>query len=157
MPARLSGRPSILPGSRSSFIAGPLVIPPGSIREGPHIDLEGPGRSMLLSQVKVCLGDLLGKHQAIVFHAADFSQLLEPLRAQHFAQRVRCVDGSIDQDVRNVDPLRGKLCIEGLAKHSTAPHRGRVRVLSGVAPYGRRCGGDENRSFAAFFHVRTHG
>ena len=94
---------------------------------------------MLPGQVEIGVGDLLGKHQPVVLHAAGFPQFLEALRAQHLPQRVGCIYGPIDQNVGDVDALRRKLRVERLAKHSTPAHGGRVRVLATIATYGGRC------------------
>ena len=50
-----------------------LVIPPGSVRERPHVDFVSPRRSVLLREMEVGLGDLFWEQEPVVFHAARFA------------------------------------------------------------------------------------
>ena len=126
-----------------------LVVPPGPVREGPHVDLVGPGRAVLVGQVEVGLGELARHQQPVVLEALRLAQLLEALGPEHAPEGVRGVDRTVDQDVRDVDPLRRELGVEGLAEHAPAPHGGRVGVLAGVAAHGRGGRGHEQRALAA--------
>ncbi len=50
---------------------------------------------MLLGQMKIRVGDFFREHKAVVFHASGFPQFLNLLRAQHFSQGVRRIDGAV--------------------------------------------------------------
>ena len=93
---------------------------------------------MLFREVDVRLRDLCGKHEPVMFAASGLSQLLEPFRSQHLAQSVGRIDGTVDHDVDDVNPLRRELRVEGLAEHSPSSHGGRVRMLSAVPAHRRR-------------------
>ena len=56
--------------------------------------------------MEVGVRDHLGQHQAVMFHAAAFPQLLVLFGAKHFAERIGRIDRSIDQDVNDVNSLR---------------------------------------------------
>lgn len=58
---------------------------------------------MLLGQMEVGVRDFGGQHKAIMLHASGFSQLLKFLGAQHLSQRIRCIYGTIDNDVSDVN------------------------------------------------------
>ena len=121
-----------VPGSvPARFIS---VIPPGTIGERAQIELVRPARSMLLREVKVCFRDPLGKQQSVVFVAPGFPQQLKSFRPEHLAQSIGCVDGAVDDDVYDMDSLRGELRIERLAEHSSTTHGGRMRMLPAVSP-----------------------
>ena len=70
---------------------------------------------MLPGDVEIRLGHSLGHEQAVVLEAAGLAQLLEAFGAQYLAERIRRVDGAVDQDVGHVDALRRKLGVERLA------------------------------------------
>ena len=44
---------------------------------------------MLLRDVEIGIRDLGGQDEPIMFHAAGFTEFLEPFRAEHFTQRKR--------------------------------------------------------------------
>ena len=66
-----------------------------------------PHRPVLLRKMQVRVGNFRRQHQPVVFHAARFPQLLEPLGTEHFSERVRRIDRSVDEDVHDVNALRG--------------------------------------------------
>ena len=73
-----------------------------------------------------------------MLHTHGLSQFLEAFRSKHLAERVRGVDGTINNDVRDVNTAGGKLCIEGLAQHTAPAHGSGVTVLTRVAANGCR-------------------
>lgn len=76
---------------------------------------------MLLGQMEVSVGNLVRKHKSVMLHASRFSQLLKSLGTKHLPQSIRCIYSTIDDDMGDVDSLRGKLRVERLAEQSSPP------------------------------------
>lgn len=102
------------------------MVPPGEIGERADIDLVSPSGAMLFGEVHVRLGDVCRQNESVMLVATRFTQVLEALGPEHFAERVRRVHRSIDDNVGDVDSLGSELCIEGLAQHVAPAHRRRV-------------------------------
>ena len=90
---------------------------------------------MLVGQMPIGVGHIFGQKQS-VFRTNCVAQLLETLRPQQLAKRVRCINGSINDDVGNVNALWCKLGIQGLTEHATTAHGRGVRMLARIAPHG---------------------
>ena len=60
---------------------------------------------MLLSDMEIGVSNLSWQYEPIVCQAFALSQGLELLRAKHTAERIRCIYGTINEYVCDVDTL----------------------------------------------------
>ena len=67
-----------------------------------------------------------------------FAQLLIPLRAQEFTERIGRVHRAVNNDMSHMNSLGGVLSIQGLTQHTSPPHRGSMRMLAGIKVALRR-------------------
>ena len=77
---------------------------------------------MLLRKVQIRVCDMSWQDQSIVLLAPRLSQLLEFLRSQHFPERVGGINGTIDDNVSNMNSLGRKFRIERLTQHAPPAH-----------------------------------
>ena len=97
----------------------------------------GPGRTMLLAEMKVGIGHFFWEHQPVMFLTFGFSQFLELLFPKHSAECVRRIDCAVNENMSDVDAPGRKLRVQGLTKHATSTHSSRVRMLASITPHGR--------------------
>ena len=94
-----------------------------------------PRRAMLLSQVPICFCHLF-RIQQTVLSTFSLAHLLKSICPHHLAKRIRCINRTIDHDVRDMDIPRTILRIQRLTKHSSSAHCCGVGMLTGITPNG---------------------
>ena len=67
---------------------------------------------MLVCQVEISLRHFLRQQQAVMLQSLFFAQRLKLLLSQHLAQCVWRINGTVNQDVRNVDVLIRELRVQ---------------------------------------------
>ena len=94
-----------------------------------------PRRAMLLSQVPIGFCHFF-RVQQTVLSTFSLAHLLKSICSHHLAKRIRCINRTIDHDVRDMDIPRTILRVQRLTKHSSSAHGCGVRMLTGITPNG---------------------
>ena len=81
-----------------------------------------PRRTVLLRQMPVSFCHFIRLYQTVL-STLRLAHLLKGLGPQHFAERIRRINRSINYNVRHMDILRAILCIQGPVSytHLTLP------------------------------------
>ena len=81
------------------------MVPPGGVGKGAHVEFEGPGRTVLVGDMEIGVSDRRRFHDLVLSLRLFFLQLRKALRSEQLAERIRCVDRAVDQDMGDMDIL----------------------------------------------------